>query len=441
MLNFGHLKLAGFFIIGTLAFNAIAFFSAIQIDGLSYSVIATPETVNLTGENSGNISQYALSFDLDELSAIKQINSAKLQYELIGSSNATVLFYDKYTISVNPISISLPLIVGQLSKSGFQSYDLTAQFNAWLAHPENNLGLLLKVNELEANTNISLASVQLLIDYEIKDVTAPLISEIDAQKQISNKYLITAKSNEAVQVTLEYGKTSNYTMKMESQEYLSDIFFELDNLQSGISYHYRLIAKDIAANKTVTQDKILITNGSIAGLTSKTSLEAIDIKIDPGLAAPSEFKVNFDEIAKFVHLTWEASSNGGTLGYIVYRSDDKGVSFYELSRTTSSQTSFDDGEISSGLSVQYQIRAFSVSGVSTALKSNAVEIPIKEATIENNVDARYPLLLSLIAGALIVTMLVLFIWKKLIRVLNWLKLPQPNKPGLHNKLHDPYSAS
>jgi hypothetical protein len=181
---------------------------------------------------------------------------------------------------------------------------------------------------------------------------------------------------------------------------------------------------------------VLITAGTVAGSIT-TKLPDGSLKLDSNLQPPADIRLEFTGNGKVPHLTWTASTNGGTLGYVIYRSDQGSDSYTEIARVMSSQISYDDIATVPGQSVQYQLRAFTAVGVSTAITSNLLEIPLPEqGQVAGISDSRVQIVLGLFAGALIVMVVGLTIWKSSRRFVNWLKIPEAKK-GLRNSLHDP----
>lgn len=129
------------------------------------------------------------------------------------------------------------------------------------------------------------------------DVTAPVVSNIQAGSITTSSAIITWATNEASDTQVEYGVTSSYgsTTTLNATAVTSHSQ-AVAGLAAGTEYHYRVITKDAAGNSTTSGDNTFTTSVAAADVaapiapvitTSGTTIDANTFTVSGTVTAES----------------------------------------------------------------------------------------------------------------------------------------------------------
>ncbi len=91
------------------------------------------------------------------------------------------------------------------------------------------------------------------------DTTSPLITNVSVSST-GNNMMVTWATNEPATSQVEYGKTINYGSSTPLDESLSSSHsVTVNELELGISYHFRVKSKDNAGNQAISEDNTFTT--------------------------------------------------------------------------------------------------------------------------------------------------------------------------------------
>lgn len=130
-------------------------------------------------------------------------------------------------------------------------------------------GYYFRVRSSDESGNQGTSSTQ---SFATVDVTAPVISNIQAVDITTASARITWTTNESATSVVEYGKTTNYGFTKVSSELVTDHSVILTGLSDATTFHFQVKSVDSSANSTTSSDNTFTTltdfpPSNISGLT------------------------------------------------------------------------------------------------------------------------------------------------------------------------------
>ncbi|MES2355275.1 MAG: fibronectin type III domain-containing protein [Pseudomonadota bacterium] len=178
------------------------------------------------------------------------------------------------------------------------------------------------------------------------DATPPVISNVVVKQTGSGTVSVTWSTNESTNGFVNFGKNTLYnnssntesTFSTTHQAIISDLF-------PGVTYHFRVRARDVAGNQAVSGDIVLTTSGTVV---SDTVLPSVPASLAATAVSTSQ-----------INLTWQPSTdNTGVIGYKVYRN---GI---QIAVTT--MGSYQDSGLIAGTVYAYNVAAYDAAGNTSA---------------------------------------------------------------------------
>ncbi|HLD03257.1 MAG TPA: fibronectin type III domain-containing protein [Candidatus Dojkabacteria bacterium] len=404
--------------------------------GITLTVIGLPETAKLAGFNKGNIPNFEVAFNLDEIPKNALILTATLHYLQTGVSNDYIKIINKYSSTV--------IDSKSLAQEGPKSFNsLIDIVQDWVKLPSSNQGLLLQSNNLglgnteHANDLVNFSEINMSIYYTIPDTSVPVISDVQIKDVTKNSAAISFSADEPVTGKLNYGKTSAYSSSLEFNSPATFQQVILTGLIDGLTYHLQISALDSAGNKSISQDFQFVTlldNQNILG-------ENLTV-VSPELLNPPKnllLELASDSEQFYANISWTGSETYNIDGYVVYRSADNRDSFQQYKIVERSVTKLADFQTEPGYTYFYFVRAYKGNQLSEKSNESAIFIQDKNAAVggasawENSQPQQVFLVLLAFIGLILVIYYVVFkVMEKLLS-----RKSSEKKRSLKNVLRDP----
>jgi len=366
MKKFSHFQFTFLF---TFIIGAFLLSNLFKVSALSYVIdgVVTGEA-QLTGASAGNRSNFDVDISLSTIPANMNIDSAVLQYSTSGiSSTGSVNIIDKYKPSItNTIDIS------SLGTEGLRlSNKILPNIIDWYANSSHNFGINFTGKNLNDTDNIIFNSIRLIVITSSKDSTAPVITKKEITSSGIATYLFSIDTDESSKIVINIGKSSKYDQVFNDGGVFSTTHsIPITGLQSGITYHYQIIASDVNGNELKTTDNTFLT-----GVTIQTA--SGEFVIDSTLFPPNNFS---HDLAKksgvySVLLSWTPSINDPIDGYIIYRKLSDLNNYVEIGKATATSLGYTDETVEAGLEYDYSIHTYYQNKISSNSSDLSVEVP------------------------------------------------------------------
>ncbi|MBI3804989.1 MAG: fibronectin type III domain-containing protein [Nitrospirae bacterium] len=204
------------------------------------------------------------------------------------------------------------------------------------------------------------------------DITAPLISSINASSITSAVATITWGTNEGANTQVQYGTTTSYGSSTTLISALVTVHSQaLTGLQPTTLYHYRVLSRDAAGNLATSLDNSFTTPAA-----PDTTAPAMPTGLKASTVSSSQ-----------VNLTWTASTdNVKAIGYRIYRNGAQ--------VGTSATTSYLDTGLASSTTYNYSLSAYDAAG-----NVSAQTAAVSAATLAAP-DTAAPALSAIAAGSI-----------------------------------------
>lgn len=397
----------------------------------SMSITASPVSGVLSGIDQGNDLSFDINFPTSFFSDNQQIETVKLVYYQDKKASGIVQIIDRYSGQI--------IDAVSLDQAGLIFSDKYKKtYTDWIQQPKSNMGLMFKALALEPDEKVNISSLAFVVDYRDQDNKKPVIlsSEIRRNKSDDN-YVIKVITDEPVSVTLNYGKTSQYNLSMESEEYLLEHDFDIQNLTIGLSYHYSLTLTDTAGNETVSEDAIFLTG---ADLLQK---QGAVVKGSGNVFPPTSLSVESASIngRRAVLLNFAAPAQGSVDNYILYRQIAGELDMSELAQVPGGATSYLDTDVQPGKTYSYMIRSLSNSEISedSVVVTYSVESASDGGSILGLQSSRSNILIALFTLAAVLIFGLYILMRSGKRLMGFLFPAKKEK--LKNVLRDPENYS
>lgn len=347
---------------------------------LEFNAPGVPSAATLTGADNGNVSSVVTKIDLTNFYSNAVISSAQFSLKQTTVLEAgTVKIYDNYTYITSPTSALIgEFDARQENTFSFNNLDFVRN---WISNSNTNQGLLIKASGIDADASLVLSLFNLKLDFTLPDKVGPVFTiEPTAQKISNKKYRIIAQTDEPVTAVLDFGKTSNYGEVMYMNSLSKDVQFDIDSVQEGVTYHYRITASDAAGNKTISKNYTF----DIANAVTELKLDE-DITISINTLKISELNAQLTESSGnyAVKLTWSSENNNNIKGFKIFRKDSVSNEYDELTRINNDISTYLDLQIILGQELQYKIVAFNDNSESLPSESLKVIIPDTPASSQS----------------------------------------------------------
>lgn len=414
------------FIIGSFLLS-----NSFRVNALSYVIdgFVTGEA-QLTGASAGNRSNFDVDISLSTIPANVNIDSAVLQYSTSGlSSTGSVTIIDKYKpTSTNTIDIS------SLGTEGLRlTNKILNNIIDWYQNPSHNFGINFQAKNLGNTDNIIFNSIRLIVITSSKDSNAPVITKKEITNPSIAAYLFTIETDEASKIVINIGKSSIYDQAFnDGGVFATTHTIPVTGLQSGVTYHYQIIASDTNGNELKTTDNTFLT-----GVTIQTS--SGQFIIDSTLLPPNNFN---HELAKksgvySVILSWTPSISEPIDGYIIYRKLSELNNYVEIGKANSVALGYTDETVEAGLKYDYSIHTYYQNKISSNSSDLSAEVPSANSDdsslIPSTTNNTGQVLLILFAVAGVIYLIVY----GAIRFFPKIFKKDPKKQALKNILKDP----
>jgi hypothetical protein len=405
--------------------------SASEGELFSLSLPASPAAGVLSGVDQGNELSFDVAFSTSFFSDNQQIEAVKLVYYQDKKASGLMQVIDRYTGQIIE-AVSLDQ-AGLIFSDKYQKL-----YSDWVQQPKSNMGLMFKALALEPAEKVNLSSLALVVDYRDQDNKDPVIISQELRRNKSDdNYIIKLITDEPVRITLNYGKTSEYNLSMESEEFLLEHEFNIQNLTIGLSYHYSLTLTDTAGNKTFTKDAIFLTGADL--LQKQGSV----VKSSGNVFPPTALSVESASIngKKAVLLNFTAPTQGNVDSYILYRQVAGELEMSELAQIPNGASSYLDTDVIPGKTYTYMIRSLQNSEVSEDSMTVTYSIPATSdgGSILGIQTSRSNILIALFTLAAVLIFGLYLLMRSGKRIFNFLFPPKKEK--LKNVLRDPENYS
>lgn len=358
-----------FSLIFTFIIGSFLLSSSFRVNALSYVIdgVVTGEA-QLSGASAGNRSNFDVDLSLSTIPANINIDSAILQYSTSGlSSTGSVTIIDRYKpSSSNTIDIS------SLGTEGLRlSNKILTNITDWYANPSHNFGINFTGKNLSDTDNIFFNSIRLIVITSSKDSTPPVISKKEITNPSIATYLFSINTDESSKLVINIGKSSKYDQVFnDGGIYATTHTIPITGLQSGITYHYQIVATDVNGNELKTTDNTFLTGITIQSASG-------EFIIDATLFPPNNLS---NELAKksgaySVLLSWTPSINNPIDGYIVYRKLNELSNYVEIGKANSTALGYIDETVEAGLKYDYRVHTYYQNKISSNSSDLTVEIP------------------------------------------------------------------
>jgi hypothetical protein len=194
------------------------------------------------------------------------------------------------------------------------------------------------------------------------DSTPPKLSIIQTSGITSSKAVVSWTTDELSSSLVEYGRTTSYGSSVFDETRKTSQSFELNNLESETTYHFRVHSKDAAGNETVSTNLTFVTR---------------PVDLTPPLVqviAPANGAV----LSNLVALTASASDSGSGLARVEFLVDDTVIAAIQSSPYTANWQS---ATVSNGAHT-ILARAFDNDGNEST--STPLSVTVKNDTIPLN---------------------------------------------------------
>jgi hypothetical protein len=381
----------------------------------------SPNSGEIKGINAGNKPSFEIKFSTSDIPISATIQAARLHYSQTGVSGGLLRLIDRYSADV--------IDSRNMDRQGsFESTALLSYLQKWKTNPNQNLGVLWQTTALGDSDQIAISEISLDVDFTIPDKDFPTFNDISPNEIGSNYVAITVITDELTYVNVNYGKTSLYGQQYTTDNTIAttehNVF--IDNLMSGVTYHFRVNATDLAGNKTNSTDLVFSTLNDFDPNDNSQS-------IDLSLSTPSNFRVMpvYKANTVKVYLSWDSATEKNIRGYYLYRANETDKKFTEYKTLSNKETSFIDDDVQLNSKYYYYLRSFSDQNLSPKTSEKAAVIPAKAPTSTDTSSTTLQTFLFILAA----TGLILFMFYLMIKVGR--KLEKTKSKHLTNVLKDP----
>lgn len=384
-----------------------------------------PTEIDFKGREKGGQFSNEVLLDLSELPPTAEILDASLSFYQNGIDSGIAKVLDKRSITILD-----SFALGQKGKRVLANINTLVQ--EWVKNPDKNMGFIFQTSELDSTTEIKLFDLALDVEYFIPDKTNPEILKLELNIVDPSIIGLAWETDEPVVIFAEYGKTSNYDRISEkSTEYKQKGNLNINDLSPELTYHIRLVVKDLSGNTTKSEDLVFTTNNQPHNNFIPT---------EKGILAPRLLNLELRSTSSgyVVDLAWSKTKTDNIMGYIVFRNLKDG-NYSELTRLDKSTSRYTDTKVVPGNTYNYYV--ISYAGTQQSGKS-----PIKTASVPSSgvlgldsvlTERRPELAIFFISSGLIILLGITYFFRKKLKANIAYNEKLNRHQRLHNYLHDP----